>query len=51
MLFLKLVLQILSESSWLMGVWMVQGCEGMGDIPGIQGGSSGICMFKVTSMD
>ena len=41
-LYLKLMLQILCESSWFVGVWMVQGCEGVGDIPsirGVQGGS------------
>ena len=41
MLYLKLVLQILCESSWFVGVRVVQGCEGMGDIPGIQGVQGG----------
>ena len=40
-LYLKLTLQILSESSWFVGVRMVQGYEGMGDIPGIQGVQGG----------
>ena len=35
-LYLKVTLQILCESCWFVGVWMVQGCEGVGDIPGIQ---------------
>ena len=35
MLYLKLALQILSESRWFVGIGVVQGCEGMGDIPGI----------------
>ena len=34
-LFSKLVLQALSKSNWFVGVWMVQGCKGMGDIPGV----------------
>ena len=40
-LFLKLALQILCESSWFMSVWMVQGCEGVGDMPGVQGVQGG----------
>ena len=36
-LYLKLALQILSEGCWTLSVWMVQGCEGVGDIPGVQG--------------
>ena len=35
MLYLKLTLQILGESSWFMRIGMVRGCMGMGDIPGI----------------
>ena len=27
-----------------MGIGMVQGCKGMGDIPGIQGVQGGVCM-------
>ena len=34
-LYLKLVLQILSESCWFVGIRMIQGCEGVGDIPGV----------------
>ena len=34
-----------------MGVWMVQGCEGVGDIPGIQGVQGGICMFCISRLD
>ena len=41
LLYLKLVLQVLSESTWFMGIWMVQVCKGVGDIPGIQGGFKG----------
>ena len=43
-LYLKLALQILSEGGWTLSVWVVQGCEGVGDIPGVrgvQGGSAG----------
>ena len=35
MLYLKLMLQILSESRWFKGVGMVQGCEGMRYILGV----------------
>ena len=30
-LLLKFLLEILSESAGFMGIWMVQGCEGVGD--------------------
>ena len=30
-----------------MGIWMVQGCEGEGDIPGIQGGQGGSVGLKL----
>ena len=36
-LYLKLALQILGESRGIVVVWMVQGCEGVGDVPGVQG--------------
>ena len=35
MLYLKLALQILCESRGFVGIGMVQGCEGVGDIPGV----------------
>ena len=41
MLYLKLVLQILSESRWFVGIGVVQGCKGVEDIPGIQGVQGG----------
>ena len=50
-LHLKLVLQILCESRRFMGIGVVQGCKGVGDVLGIQGGSGGICMFRVTLLD
>ena len=37
----QLLLQVLSKSTWFVGVGMIQGCEGVGDIPGIQGGFEG----------
>ena len=40
-LYLKLALQILGEGRWFVGIWVVQGDEGMGDIPGIQGVQGG----------
>ena len=36
-LHLKLALQVLCESRWIGSVWVVQGCEGVGDIPGVRG--------------
>ena len=35
----ELVLQVLGESTWTMTVWVIRGDEGMGDFPGVQGGS------------
>ena len=35
MWYLKLALQILGEGRWFVGVWVVQGDEGVGDIPGV----------------
>ena len=37
----KLALQVLSEDGWIVSVWMVQGCEGVGDIPGVRGVQGG----------
>ena len=45
-LYLKLTLQILCESCRFMGVWMVQGYKGVGDIPGIQGVQGGSSVKK-----
>ena len=36
---MELLLQVLSESTWTMTVQVIRGDEGMGDVPGIQGGS------------
>ena len=35
----KLVLKILGEGTRTVTVWVIRGDEGVGDIPGIQGGS------------
>ena len=35
----KFVLEILGESTWTMLVWVIRGDEGVGDIPGVRGGS------------
>ena len=35
----KLLLKILGESTWTMAVRVIHGDGGVGDIPGIQGGS------------
>ena len=47
-LYLKLTLQILSEGGGTLSVRVVQGCEGVGDIPGVrgvQGGSVGSALY------
>ena len=35
----KPLLQILGESTWTVAIWVIRGDGGMGDIPGIRGGS------------
>ena len=35
----ELLLKILGESTWTMAIWMIRGDEGMGDVPGVRGGS------------
>ena len=35
----ELVLQVLSESTRTMRIWVIRGDEGVGDIPGVRGGS------------
>ena len=39
---MKLVLQILSQSGRAVAIWMIRGYEGVGDIPGVRGGSGGL---------
>ena len=41
-LFVQLLLQVFGESMRLVTIWMIHGCEGVGDIPGIRGGSGGL---------
>ena len=36
---MELVLKILGESTGTMTVWVIRGDEGVGDIPGVRGGS------------
>ena len=43
----KLLLQILSQSTRAMTVWVIRGDEGVGDIPGIRG-VQGVCRFFAT---
>ena len=33
----KLLLQVLSESTWTVTIWVIRGDEGVGDIPGVRG--------------
>ena len=37
----ELLLEVLGESTWTMAVRVICGDEGVGDIPGVQGGSGG----------
>ena len=34
-LLVQLLLEVLCKSTGFMGVWVIHGCEGMGDIPGV----------------
>ena len=45
-LLVQLVLEVLGESTWFWVVQVIQGCEGVGDIPGVQGDSGGLCYDK-----
>ena len=45
----ELVLEILGESAWILIVWMIRGDEGVGDIPGVRGGSGEFLKFCATS--
>ena len=36
---MELLLQVLSKSTRTMTVWVIRGDEGVGDIPGVRGGS------------
>ena len=33
----ELMLQVLSESTWIVRIWVIRGDEGVGDIPGVRG--------------
>ena len=35
----ELLLKVLGESTWTVAVWVIRGDEGVGDIPGVRGGS------------
>ena len=41
----ELLLQVLGESTRAVAVRVIRGDEGVGDIPGVQGGSGGVCGF------
>ena len=41
-LVMKLLLQILSQSTGAMTVWMIRDGEGVGDIPGVRGVQGGL---------
>ena len=48
---MELLLQVLSESTWAVTIWVIHGDEGVGDFPGVQGGSGGVCMFCAKQLD
>ena len=35
----ELMLKILGEGAGAVAVWVIRGCEGVGDLPGVRGGS------------
>ena len=46
----ELLLQVLSQSTWAMTIWVIHDDEGVGDIPGIrgvQGGSVGSAQLRL----
>ena len=43
----ELLLQVLSQSTRAMTIWVIRGDEGMGDIPGVRG-VQGVCRFCAT---
>ena len=45
----ELILEILGESTWVLIIWMIRGDEGVGDIPGVRGGSRESLKFCATS--
>ena len=47
----EFLLQVLSKSTRTMTVRVIRGDEGVGDIPGIQGDSRGVCRFCARKLD
>ena len=45
---MKLLLQVLGQSTQAMTIWVIHDDEGVGDIPGIRGGFRGVCRFCAT---
>ena len=41
----QLLFKVLGESTWFMGIWVIRDDGGVGDVPGIRGGSGGVCRF------
>ena len=48
---MELVLQILGESTRVVRVRVIRGDEGEGDIPGVRGGSGGVCRFRAIELN
>ena len=42
MLWMQLLFEVLGESTGFVGLWVIHDDEGVGDIPGVQGGSGGL---------
>ena len=48
----QLVLKVLGKSTWFVGVRVIRGDEGVGDISGVQGGSGGLkVLHNMNSID
>ena len=49
---MELLLQVLCESTRTMAIWMMRGDEGVGDFPGVRGGSGEpVCSAQYNSID
>ena len=42
----QLLFEVLGESTWTVAVWVIRGDGGVGDIPGVQGGSGESRRFR-----
>ena len=47
----KPLLEILSQGTRTVTVWVIRGDEGVGDVPGVQGGSGESLKFRTMKLD